>query len=300
MSGNHNHNQTNNYNRSFAIGVTLNILFVTIEAIFGVITGSLSLIADAGHNLTDVLGLLLAWGATVLSKKEATERRTYGFRKITIMASLASAILLLIAIGGIVWEAIQRFSKPQSLEGITIIIVASIGVIINGSTALLFASGQKHDLNIRGAFLHMAADAGVSVSVAIGGAFILFLNWNWIDPVITIFIAVVILIVTWGLLKESIDLSLDFVPKNIDILGVRNYLLGLENVLQLHDLHVWALSTTQAALTVHLVTKERLSDNEFLLSTQAYLHDHFGIEHSTIQIEINDGESDCIMEESCN
>lgn len=300
MSEHHNHHKKFDYNRSFAIGIVLNISFVAIEAIYGIIANSLSLIADAGHNLTDVVGLLLAWGASYLASLEATERKTYGYRKITVMASLLSAVLLLLGLGAIIWEALQRFSKPQTLEGSTIIIVASIGVIINIGTALLFVSGQKNDLNIRGAFLHMIADAGVSLSVVIGGIFILFVNFNWIDPVITIIIAIVILVVTWGLFKDSIDLSLDFVPKNIDISAIKKYLLNLENILQIHDLHVWALSTTETALTVHLVAKNQSTDINFLLSVQTYLHDNFGIEHTTIQIEIDSEYNHCMLEEKCN
>ncbi|MBM9605205.1 cation diffusion facilitator family transporter [Desulfopila inferna] len=281
--------QFNNYNRSFAIGVLLNIIFVFIEAGYGFAVDSLVLIADAGHNLSDVASLLLAWGAGLLARKTATDRRTYGFRKVTIMASLISAILLLIALGGIAWEAVRRFFDPQPAAGSTIIIVAAIGVIINTVTALLFIKGQKHDLNIRGAFLHMAADAGVSLGVAIAGVIITLKGWQWIDPLVSLGIVAVILIGTWGLLRDSINYAIDAVPRSIDIPAVREYLLSFDRVLDIHDLHVWPLSTTEIALTVHLVVDDNRLDNHFLRNLQQNLHDNFGIEHATIQVEASDG-----------
>jgi len=229
MSHDHNH-QIGNYNRAFAIGVVLNVIFVVIEASYGVAAGSLALIADAGHNLTDVLSLLLAWGAALLATKPATEKRTYGFRKVTIMASLASAILLLVALGGITWEAIGRLFDPKPVEGMTVIAVAAIGVVINTITALLFVSGQKHDLNIRGAFLHMAADAGVSFGVVVAGIIIMVTGWLMIDPLISLLIVAVILVGTWSLLRDSMSLAIDSVPKGIDMAGIKRYLTSLENV----------------------------------------------------------------------
>ena len=280
----HDH-KINNYNRAFAIGILLNIIFVIIEAGYGIAAGSLALIADAGHNLSDVLGLVLAWGAALLAAKPATEKRTYGFRKATIIASLASAILLLVALGGIAWEAIGRFFDPKPVEGIPVIIVAAIGVVINTVTALLFVSGRKHDLNIKGAFLHMAADAGVSFGVVLGGILILTTGWLLIDPIISLLIVVVILVGTWSLLRDSMNLAMDSVPEGIDISGIREFLTGLENVSQIHDLHVWALSTTEVALSVHLILVDDSFKNNFLSKIQQELHDNFGIEHSTIQIE---------------
>lgn len=274
-----------NYNRAFTIGIGLNVLFVTIEAVYGVLAGSLALIADAGHNLSDVLGLLLAWGAVWLGARAATQRRTYGFRKATIMASLGSAILLLLALGGITWEAFGRFFDPEPVEGEIVIWVASIGVVINTVTAWLFWSGQKDDLNIRGAFLHMAADAGVSLGVVVAGILTMALGWLWIDPVVSLLIVAVILIGTWPLLRESMNLAMDSVPSSIDMQSIRDYLEGLEGVRQLHDLHVWSLSTTEVALSVHLVLAEDSQDPQYLARIQETLHDRFHIEHTTIQIE---------------
>ncbi|MDP3334361.1 MAG: cation diffusion facilitator family transporter, partial [Methylococcaceae bacterium] len=257
--------------------------------------GSLALIADAGHNLSDVLGLLLAWGASLLATKSATEKRTYGFRKVTIMASLISSVFLLVALGGIAWEAINRFANPSPVEGMTVIVVAAIGVVINTATALLFMSGQKHDLNIRAAFLHMIADAGVSLGVVIAGAIIMFKGWLLIDPAISIFIVAIILIGTWSLLRDSMNLALDSVPDDIDIAGIKKYLTNLDNVSQIHDLHIWALSTTEVALSVHLnMVDDSLSKN-FLPEIQQQLHDCFNIEHSTIQVE-RPGDGFCMLD----
>ena len=295
MSNDHS-NETGNYNRAFAIGVILNIVFVAIEASYGIFADSLVLIADAGHNLSDVVSLLLAWGASVLATKAATEKRTYGFRKATIMASLASAILLFVALGGITWEALGRFLNPKSVEGMTIILVAAIGVVINTLTALLFIKGQKHDLNIRGAFLHMAADAGVSLGVVVAGIFIVVKGWVWIDPVMSLMIVAVILVGTWGLLRDSINYAMDAVPDSIDIPTIRNYLMSLDHVNSIHDLHVWPLSTTAIALTVHIVVNSDVLDNAFLWNLQQYLHGHFRIEHSTIQVETSLGENYCMLD----
>jgi len=281
----HHHHQVSNYNFAFAIGILLNTIFVVIETGYGIMAGSLALIADAGHNLSDVLGLLLAWGASLLATKAATEKRTYGFRKVTIMASLISSVFLLVALGGIAWEAINRFFEPKPIEGTIVIAVAAIGVVINTATALLFMSGQKHDLNIRAAFLHMIADAGVSLGVVIAGAIIMFKGWLLIDPAISIFIVAIILIGTWSLLRDSMNLALDSVPDDIDIAGIKKYLTNLDNVSQIHDLHIWALSTTEVALSVHLnMVDDSLSKN-FLPEIQQQLHDCFNIEHSTIQVE---------------
>ena len=294
MSHDHNH-QIGNYNRAFAIGVILNVIFVAIEAGYGFAAGSLALIADAGHNLTDVLSLLLAWGAALLATKPATEKRTYGFRKVTIMASLASAILLLVALGGITWEAIGRFFDPKPVEGMTVIAVAAIGVVINTITALLFVSGQKHDLNIRGAFLHMAADAGVSFGVVVAGIIIMVTGWLLIDPLISLLIVAVILVGTWSLLRDSMNLAIDSVPKGIDIAGIKRYLTSLENVSQIHDLHVWPMSTTEVALSVHLIIVDDSLNNDFLPKLQQQLHDRFSIEHSTIQVERQD-DGPCMLD----
>jgi cobalt-zinc-cadmium efflux system protein len=276
--------------------VILNVVFVAIEAGYGIVADSLALIADAGHNASDVVSLLLAWGGSVLAAKSTTDKRTYGFRKATIMASLVSAILLLVALGGIAWEAIGRFQNPIPVDGITVIVVAAIGAVINTLTALLFVKGQKHDLNLRGAFLHMAADAAVSLGVVVAGIFIMVYGLMWVDPVISLVIAVVIFFGTWGLLRESTNYAIDAVPGGIDIQGIRAYLMSLDLVDRLHDLHVWPLSTSEVALTVHLVVNGDSLDNNFLENLQQHLHDEYGIEHSTIQIESSMGENNCILD----
>ncbi len=294
--GHNHHHDTVDYTRAFAIGVLLNVVFVVIEGVYGLLSGSLALIADAGHNLSDVVSLLLAWGASVLATKSTTEKRTYGFRKATVMASLVSAILLLLALGGIAWEAIGRFRHPQPVEGLTVIVVAAIGVVINTLTALLFVRGQQHDLNIRGAFLHMAADAAVSLGVVVAGLLILTQGWVWIDPVVSLLIVGVIFIGTWALLKDSVNYVIDAVPDSIDLAAIRDFFLEYDHVSDLHDLHVWPLSASEIALTVHLVVSDDALDNRFLTQLQERLHDEFGIAHSTIQVESSAGEQNCMLD----
>ena len=284
------------YNRSFAIGVVLNIIFVATEVGYGLFADSMALIADAGHNFSDVVSLLLAWGASLLAAKAATDKRTYGFRKATVMASLISGILLLVALGSIAWESFGRIFDPQPVQGITVIVVAAIGVVINTITALLFMKGQKDDLNIRGAFLHMAADAGVSFGVVVAGVCIVFTEWLWIDPAVSLIIAGIICLGTWGLLRDSMNFALDAVPGSIDLDGVRGYLENLERVNKIHDLHVWPLSTTETALTVHLVVRDDVLDNAFLREIQEHMHTTFGIEHTTVQLESMTAKDDCVLE----
>lgn len=291
----HDHDHQPNYNLAFALGVTLNITFVAIEVVYGVLADSLALIADAGHNFSDVLSLLLAWGANLLSSSAATDKRTYGFRKVTVMASLISAVMLLIALGGIGWETVHRFLDPKPVAGDIVITIAAIGFVINTLTALLFMSGRKHDLNIRGAFLHMAADAAVSLGVVIAGVIMIFSDWPYIDPVISLLIITVILAGAWSLLCDSMSLAIDAVPKGIDIAKLKDYLANLQGVAQIHDLHVWALSTTEVALSVHLVMNGDVPQNGFLGELQHELHDRFEIEHSTIQIERQDDDS-CMLD----
>jgi cobalt-zinc-cadmium efflux system protein len=285
-----------NYTSAFALGVALNLGFVIIEATFGVLAHSLALLADAGHNLSDVLGLLLAWGAIYLSRRPPTQRRTYGLRRSSILAALANAIILLIAVGGIAWEAIQRFGHPAPVSGKTVIWVAAVGIVINTATAILFMTGRKRDVNIEGAFLHMAADAIVSAGVVVAGIVIAFTGWHWIDPLVSLLIVAVITIGTWGLLRKSLNLAMDAVPERIDPVAVRDYLAGLPGVKAIHDLHIWGMSTTEAALTAHLVRPEASDDDEFLTAIARELHDQFGLEHVTIQVERGSGGQSCKLE----
>lgn len=298
MAHDHTH-QIKNYNRAFMIGVALNVGFVVIEFVYGIAAESLALIADAGHNLSDVVGLLLAWGAGLLASTAATDKRTYGFRKVTIMASLVSAVLLFVALGVITWEAVSRFNHPKPVESLTVITVAAIGVVINTITALLFISGQKHDLNIRGAFLHMAADAAVSLGVVAAGLIIMFTGWLFVDPLISLMIVAVVLAATWTLLRDSMNLAIDAVPRGIDIDAIKQYLTEQENVYQIHDLHVWPLSTTEVALSVHLIMEGESFQRDFLPVVQQELHDRFGIGHSTIQIEIKGDETCRLNKNQC-
>jgi len=284
MSGHHHHHSAN-YGRAFAIGITLNVVFVLVEVFYGLQADSLALLSDAGHNLSDVLGLLIAWGGYYLGRLRPNQKHTYDLGRATILAALFNALILLVAIGGIAWEAIARFSHPVPIQGGIVMWVAGIGVVINGITAWLFMSGNKDDLNLRGAFLHMTADALVSLGVVIAGAVFLLTGWTWLDPAISLAIAVVILLGTWGLLRQSLHLSLDGVPDSIDLNAVRNYLAAQPGVIEVHDLHVWAMSTSEVALTAHLVMNgERLKD-DFLSRVGNKLHDEYGIEHATIQIE---------------
>ncbi|HEY7751575.1 MAG TPA: cation diffusion facilitator family transporter, partial [Ignavibacteriaceae bacterium] len=252
-----------------------------------------ALIADAGHNFSDVLGLLLAWGAAYLASTSPTHQRTYGFRKSTILAALFNAILLMIAVGAITIEAVRKLIYPEEVHGETMMIVAAIGVVINAITAMLFMKGRKEDLNIKGAFLHMAADAGVSFGVVIAGLLIMIFGWLWIDPAISIVIVLAIVFGTWGLLKESFQLSMDAVPKGIELKQVENFLRTLSGVKEVHDLHIWAMSTTENALTVHLVIPDDNKDDFFLKKICGELHSRFGIEHSTIQIEKSAQAANC-------
>ncbi|MEN8258824.1 MAG: cation diffusion facilitator family transporter [Thermodesulfobacteriota bacterium] len=288
MTHNHNHSHTPaHFDRAFAIGTALNLGFVVIEVTYGILGNSLALVADAGHNLSDVMGLLLAWGASLLARKAATASRTFGFKKATILASLISALMLYGAVGIIIWEAVQRLMSPLPVQGFTVIVVASIGVVINTATALLFFSGRKDDLNIKGAFLHMAADAAVSVGVVAAGFAIRATGLPWIDPALSIIIAAIIIVASWGLLKDSLHLSMAGVPGHIDSDTVLGFLEELPEVHCVHDLHIWAASTTENILTAHLVMPGG-SNDAFLHETAQELRHHFDIHHATLQIEQDD------------
>lgn len=291
----HNHHHKFNYNRAFIIGLALNGGFVILEVFFGLLTDSLALLADAGHNLSDVLGLLLAWGANLLAQRPPTQRFTYGLRRSSILAALVNAIALLLVMGGVAWEAINRFSHPTPVPGGTVIGVALVGIIINTITALMFLSGRKHDLNIRGAFLHMAADAMVSVGVVLAGIAILTTGLLWFDPVVSLVIVIVVVVGTWQLLRDSLNLALDAVPTGIEPQAIRTYLAELPGVAQVHDLHIWGMSASEAALTAHLVMPTGNSGDAFLKKVAQELHDQFGIEHTTIQIETGDPNQPCVL-----
>ena len=281
----HCHHGPVNYNRAFAIGVALNVVYVAVEAACGFAVNSLSLLADAGHNLSDVLGLLLAWGAHFLSGVKPTKRRTYGWGSTSILAAMFNGLLLLVAMGAIVWEAVQRLLVPSPVAGTMLMVVAGIGVLVNTATALLFLRGRHSDLNIKGAFLHMAADAGVSLAVVIGGAGIMLYGWHWLDPGLSLLISFVIVVGTWDLMRDSINLALHAVPADIDPVAVRKYLAELPGVTEVHDLHIWAISTRQAALTAHLVNPACNDNDSFLRDVCQELHDRFGIDHATLQLE---------------
>lgn len=296
--GGHHHGPSD-FNRAFLIGVVLNVAFVVAEVLFGLVSGSLALLSDAGHNASDVLGLLLAWGAASLASRRATARRTFGFRRATILAALGSAVLLFMAVGVIAWEAVERTMNPQPVEGMTVVVVAAIGVAINGATAWLFHSGKDHDLNVRGAYLHMAADAAVSLGVVVSGLVILRTGWFWIDPAVSLLVVLVILVGTWGLFRDSFDLAVDAVPKGIDPVQVEQYLASLAGVDSVHDLHIWGMSTTETALTAHLVMPAGPTDDGFLTRVRQGLGDRFHIHHATLQVELGDERYPCPEAEHC-
>jgi cobalt-zinc-cadmium efflux system protein len=273
------------FGRAFALGIALNIAFVAVEFSYGVISNSMALIADAGHNLSDVLGLAVAWFATVIATRPPSATHTYGYKGSTILAALANAIFLLVAMGAIAWEAIQRFANPEPAATQTIMIVAAIGIAINAFTAWLFASGRRHDINIRGAYLHMASDAAVSAGVVAAGFLMLRTGWYWVDPLVSLVIAAIVVWGTWSLLRDSVAMSLQAVPPGTDIAAVQNFLSGQKGVSEVHDLHIWSMSTTEKAMTAHLVMPQGRPADSFLMAITEELHHHHGIGHATIQIE---------------
>ncbi|MGZ3742817.1 MAG: cation diffusion facilitator family transporter [Pseudobdellovibrionaceae bacterium] len=276
------------FNKAFAIGIFLNFIFVIAEASYGFISKSLALVADASHNLSDVVGLMLAWAALWLSRRKPSARFTYGLRRSSILAALTNAVLLLIAVGGITWEAVRRFWDPTPVQTGMVMSVAFVGILINGLTAYFFMSGRKEDINIRGAYLHMATDALVSVGVVVAGFLIQQTQWMWIDPALSIFISIIITAGTWSLLKESVNMAMDAVPAGIHLPHVREYFISIQGVQEVHDLHVWPMSTTETALTVHLVIPKALQTDELLAKMSQDLKENFKIDHPTIQMETGD------------
>lgn len=291
MGHNHDHHHPDaaDYGGAFAIGIALNLGFVALEVVAGLWAGSVALLADAGHNASDVLGLLVAWGGSALARRPATPRFTYGWRGSTILAALANALFLMVATGGIALEAVQRFSDPRPVGGATIMAVAAAGIVVNALTAWLFASGRRGDLNLRAAYLHMMADAGVSAAVVIAGALVLLTGYAWIDPLTSLAVVAMILWSTWGLLREAVVMALAAVPSSVDAARVAEALRALPGVSRLHDLHIWAMSTTEVALTARLVMPGGHPGDAFLREAAHRLHHDFGIDHPTLQIEIDQG-----------
>lgn len=283
MAHDHSHSKRS-YGKAFGIGIGLNVIYVAVEAFYGLSVDSSALLADAGHNASDVISLVLAWAATWVAEKKPSGKYTYGLRKTTVMASLINGILIIGAAGLILWDAIRKLQNPVEIPGNVIMIVAAVGIVINTGTALLFMKGQKDDLNIRGAFLHMAADAAVTVGVLLGGLIMKYTGAYWVDPVLSFIIVAVILYSAWGLLSDSVRLAVDAVPKDIDLDEVQRFLEGLKGVKDVHDLHVWALSTTETALTAHLVVPGGHED-QFIFDVRHQLQEKFDIDHSTLQIE---------------
>ena len=281
--------------RAMGLGIGLNAAFVVVELACGIAAGSLALVADAGHNAGDVIGLVLAWGAGRLARRPPTRRYTWGFRRSTIFAALANAVLLLTACGAILWEACHRLRAPEPVTGMTMIVVAMIGVVINTLTALSLRRGSAHDANMRGAFLHMAADAAVSAGVAVAGIAILFTGLTWIDPLVSIAITLVIIVGTWDLFREAVDLALDAVPRGIDPEAVTAALTGISGVSEVHDLHVWNASTSETSLTVHLMVPDCQAHEQVLATASALLRERFRIDHTTIQIEREEACRACVQ-----
>lgn len=287
----HSHAPVAGHDRAFAIGIGLNLAFVVGEAAFGLIAGSVALLADAGHNLSDVLGLCAAWAAIALGRRAASKRFTYGLKGSTILAALLNALLLLVALGAILLEAVQRLAMPAPVDGPTVAWVAGAGILVNGATALLFLRGREGDINIRGAYLHMASDAMVSAGVVVSGLVIWWTGLTWIDPVVSIVIAVLIFLQTWGLLRRSVEMALAAVPRSIDSDKVWDALRALPGVARVHHVHIWPMSTTETVLTAHLVIPAGHPGDAFLDTTRAMLKGRFGIGHATLQVELSGAEA---------
>lgn len=291
----HPHGAPKDFGRAFVIAITLNLGFTAVEFVYGFLAQSSALMADAGHNLSDVLGLMLAWVGALLARKVPDSRFTFGLRGSSILAALGNAMFLMIACGAIGWDAIRRLADPPEVASVTVMVVAGIGVLVNAASAWLFVKGSQGDLNIRGAFLHLVADAAVSVGVVLAGLAILYTGWNWLDPVTSLLIVLVIVAGTWGLLRESLKLAVNAVPGHVDLAEVADYLRERPGVLDIHDLHIWGMSTTETALTVHLVMPEGPPGDAFLDAVADALQERFRIGHSTLQVERGDSEHVCLL-----
>jgi cobalt-zinc-cadmium efflux system protein len=296
----HHHPAPGDNTRAFAISVGLNALFVVIEFAYGFIANSTALMADAGHNLSDVLGLLLAWGAARLAKTKPDGRYTYGLRSTSILAALGNALLLMVACGAIAWEAVLRFAHPPEVAGLTVSVIAGIGVLVNGFSALLFMSGRKEDLNVRGAYLHMAADAAISLGVVLSGLVIVWSGWTWLDPAVSLAIVVVIVMGTWSLLRESVQLVLAAVPGNVSVDKVRDFLVQRPGVSEVHDLHIWAMSTTETALTAHVVMPGGYPGDAVVDGMVEQLRGEFRIHHCTLQVEEGTTDHGCVLHDGAH
>ncbi len=295
VGGDGHHHHTFQHGKAFIIAIALNVAFVVVELVFGFIAHSTALMADAGHNLSDVLGLLLAMAAAFLSRKTPSGRFTYGLRNSSILAALTNAMFLMIACGAIALEAINRFSQPHEVAGLTVTLVACAGIVVNGISAWLFVQGSKRDLNIRGAYLHLLADAAVSLGVAVAGVAILYTGWSWLDPVVSLVIVAVIVVSTWSLLRESLQLALNAVPAHIDAVAVESYLQQCEGVADIHDMHIWGMSTTESAMTVHLVMPDGYPGDAFMDDIMCTLRERFSIHHSTLQVEQGTTDHTCML-----
>lgn len=289
------HHEATNFDRAFAIGIALNLAYVVAEAGYGLAAGSLALLADAGHNLGDVLALALSWGAALLGRRGPSSRFTYGLGSSSILAALANALILMVVTGGIAWEAILRLEHPVAVSGWPIAVVAAVGIIVNGVTALLFARGRGRDLNLRSAFLHMAADTLIAFGVGVAGIAIALTGWLWLDPLVGLVVSVAIVYGTWDLVKQSTRLALDAVPQSINADAVRAHLLAVPGVIAIHDLHIWGMSTTETALTCHLVMPQGHPGDDALAQIAHNLKDQFHIHHTTLQIELGDSAEQCAL-----
>ncbi|SEO41471.1 cobalt-zinc-cadmium efflux system protein [Duganella sp. CF517] len=295
--GHHHHGDPNTMGRAFAIAIVLNLVFVGVEFFYGFLANSTALMADAGHNLSDVLGLMLAWGAAILAKRLPNQRYTYGLRSTSMLAALFNAMLLMVACGGIAFEAVQQLMHPDPVAGLTVSVVAGVGILVNGFSAWLFMAGSKDDINIRGAYLHMAADAAISLGVLVAGVIVRYSGWNWVDPAVSMVIVAIIVYSTWSLLRQSLRLMLAAVPDNVDRGEIEQFLRGRPGVTEVHDLHIWAMSTTETALTAQLVTPAGYPGDVAVDDITRQLREDFSIQHSTLQVRLGTTVHECCLQE---